>query len=115
MKKIVTRKRTQIHKELFLSLRKEGGILPKEVARHLGMSIGAYAHIEYSGRTTITNFCKAVQFIGICMVDVIRLLRLLPKDLSWDEAGNFIARCRMLGQDPDVILSEFIKIYGKED
>ena len=115
MEKNVIRKRTQIHKHLFLSLRKERGIMPKEVARHLGMSIGAYSHIEYAGRTTITNFCKSVQFIGICMVDVIRLLRLLPKTLLWDEAGDFIARCRALGQDPDVILSEFIKIYGKED
>ena len=114
MKKIVTRQKTQIHKQLFLSLRKERGILPKQVANHLGLSIGAYANIEYCGRTTITNFCKSVQFIGICMVDVIRLLRLLPPTLSWDEAGNFIARCQALGQDPDVILSEFIKIYGKE-
>ena len=104
---------SDIHKNLYKAIRRATGILPKDMARHLMLSPAGYAHVEHNGIITVTNFKKAMRLMKVNMLDILRILRLLPKSIAWDETTRFLEKCQNQGQEPDDILAEFVRVYGQ--
>ncbi len=95
-------------------LRRERGLKPVQLAKLMNLTPAYYTNkVEQKGIVSVQNLRILFEALQVSILDIFSILRYIPKEMRWHEVKRFVEVCEERGEKPNMVLAEFIRVYGQ--